>query len=157
MNFFAALESTDRKAFSLVSANLLGPSLRTVQQFHQRERGNEKQQQPAFLESTKENITQRLDNFVKIALKGIDSPAFSIAIDATKVPELLQYSMKYCAINEQHLYTIFDKKFKCFTIKPSFSCYSNFLCKEPYKSDKTKNCIYAEIHILFLCICLNNL
>ena len=32
MNFYVALEATSRKAFSLVSANMLGPSLRAVQQ-----------------------------------------------------------------------------------------------------------------------------
>ena len=35
---------------------------------------------------------------MQLALKGTKMPTFSIAIDATKVPQLLQFSRKYCAI-----------------------------------------------------------
>ena len=92
VNFYIALEATDRKAFGLVSANLLGPCLRSIQ------RRNARDSIVPFINHTPEDIKKALDNFIKITLKNVKKPVFSVAIDATKVPELISVSARYKAL-----------------------------------------------------------
>ena len=87
MNFFIAMDSLSRKSFEFLSANMLGPALRTIQ------RTNAITCKPPFIACSnselRDVITRTLKEFsVKICEKlGIDVVPFSIAIDGTKVPK----------------------------------------------------------------------
>jgi len=96
INFYMTLEAMDRKAFSMVSANLFGPCLRTLQRSK-----SDKEMQSNFLCRTDAELKEALNSYVsKLVQHKTDKsiPTFSIAIDATKVPKLLSISSMYKAI-----------------------------------------------------------
>jgi hypothetical protein len=98
INFYSVLEASGRKGFNIASANLFGPSLRTIQRHSRRLRGSA-EQSPAFLTDRKDHVKDRLRKFISLTMTDASmKPTFSIAIDATKVPPVLQYSRKYGAI-----------------------------------------------------------
>ena len=92
MNSFVASESIYRSTFNLVSANLLGPSLHTVQRINANSRG------PAIIhcdmniikEREKKIITMKKEDLTKA--NGKYDPVVTVAIgfDGTKVPQFLK-------------------------------------------------------------------
>lgn len=87
MNFFIACESTSRKAFDYVSANMLGPCLRTIQ------RRNATTRQPSIICISTSDLESRLVRHFK-TLPDYDKSTLTVAIgfDGTKVPAILTLS-----------------------------------------------------------------
>jgi hypothetical protein len=97
ISFYSVLKASGQKGFKIVSVNLFGPLLCAIQCYNQRERGSSKQA-PPFLSDRKDHIKKRLHTFFALIMVDDIKPTFSIAINATKAPVVLQYSRKCGAI-----------------------------------------------------------
>ena len=87
MNFFIACDATSRKTFDFVSANFLGPCLRTIQ------RRNATTRQPSIICISTSGLEKRLGDHLK-TLPEYDKSTLTISIgfDGTKVPAVLTLS-----------------------------------------------------------------
>ena len=92
MNFYVALEATSRKAFSLVSANMLGPSLRAVQ------RRNAMNKQEVFIICDEANVQARLAAALEKYNDPLKKMIISLGFDGTKAPRTLSVSTRHKAI-----------------------------------------------------------
>ena len=99
MDFFCLIHSFDNKAASIISANLAGPSIRSIF----------RKAKADALSMTKRNFINRdgdlLKGIIKQRLKELSkttpsnkAQAFSLAIDATKVAQVLQFDPRYNAV-----------------------------------------------------------
>jgi len=92
MNFFIACDAMSRKTSDFLSANFLGPCLRTIQ------RHNSKEREELFITANESNIHSRLKHYlVRLAADGIRA-SISIGFDGTKVPPVLTLSTLHRAI-----------------------------------------------------------
>ena len=91
INFYRTLEAGCRKGLNIVSANLFGPALRSLQY------QNAKTAPSAFVVTDKEQRKARLEFFIDSVLQSQPRIRYSIAIDGTKVAETLQLSTQYKA------------------------------------------------------------
>lgn len=96
LNFFCGAEAHNRATFSYISANLMGPCLRTVQ------RVNAKARDSALVDVSPETISKRLTKRLDTILNDTHAPdgpiGFSLGFDGTKIPAALQLSSAYKAI-----------------------------------------------------------
>jgi hypothetical protein len=92
LNFYSMIETSSRKSFEMVSANLYGPSLRQMQRVNGKQRN-----EPIVCEETS-HLTKRLGIFLETTLHAIKNPVFSLSIDATKLPEAKQLSLAHKAV-----------------------------------------------------------
>ncbi len=84
MNLFIATEATSRKAFDIVSGNILGPNLQTVQ------RNNSTRRHDLCVNVDEESIKRKFIDEMKPHLDEQGGPvAFSLSFDGTKVPKAL--------------------------------------------------------------------
>ena len=87
MNFFIACDSMSRKTFDFVSANFLGPCLRTVQ------RKNAKNSEPSIICIDESDLVARLNKHLSSLPEfGKTTYAISVGFDGTKVPSTLTLS-----------------------------------------------------------------
>ena len=87
MNFFIACKSSSRKTFDFMSANFLGPCLRTIQ------RNNAVSRQPSIICISQSDLEVRLTNhFETLPDYGKETIAIAIGFDGTKVPAILTLS-----------------------------------------------------------------
>ena len=92
LNFYIACESLSREMFDLMSVNLLGPALRSVQRFNAKSRGSE------IIECDSATIKERIKMRIKIISNDLikntldKDPVieFSLRFDETKVPAIIQ-------------------------------------------------------------------
>lgn len=93
MNFFIACDATSTKTFDFVSANMLGPCLRTIQ------RRNVTKRQPSIICISTSDLESRLVDHLK-TLPEFDNSTLTIAIgfDGTKVPPVLTLSTSSSSI-----------------------------------------------------------
>ena len=92
INFFISLEATSRKSFDFVSANLLGPSLRTVQ------KQNAKTRKEVFILCDKGVVKERFFDFIECTVKEGGDCTVSIGFDGSKTPKKLMLSTANKAI-----------------------------------------------------------
>lgn len=83
LNFFIAADATSRKCFDFVSANVIGPCLRTIQ------RHNSKNKTPLLVSTSDSEIEDRLNKFIDQASEGCRHVGIAVSIDATKTPPVL--------------------------------------------------------------------
>ena len=87
MNFFIAIDSMSRKTFDFVSANFLGPSLRTIQ------RQNAKNKEPSIICLEESDLVACLNKHLgSLPEFGKTTYAISVGFDGTKVPSTLTLS-----------------------------------------------------------------
>ena len=100
MNFFISIESLSRKTYDMMSANLLGPCVRTIQQH------NESSRNGAITQCDVEFIRERLKRHIETIIADRDDNvpkekavvAISLGFDGTKVPQHLQVDYSHKAI-----------------------------------------------------------
>ena len=75
------LEATSRKGFEAISKNFTGPCLRQMQKV------NTKFRKQAFIVEDDDVLEERIHAIFVKSTNGIDNFAFSLSIDATRVPK----------------------------------------------------------------------
>lgn len=89
MNFFIAIDSMSRRTFDFVSANFLGPCLRTVQ------RHNATNSEPSIICIKESDLVACLNKHLSSLPEfGKTTYAISIGFDGTKVPSTLTLSTR---------------------------------------------------------------
>jgi hypothetical protein len=93
MNFFIASQSLSPRAFDFVSANLLGPSRRTIL------RHNAKERTDSIICIKNDELERKLtEHLTQLPVYGLSPMLISISFDGTKVPENLSLSIGSNAI-----------------------------------------------------------
>ena len=93
MNFFISLEATSRKSFDFISANFLGPSLRSIQRVNALRRGE------SFIICEEDNIRDHLMSTIsKMSADPSNITTISASYDGTKTPTSLALSTSHKAI-----------------------------------------------------------
>ena len=96
LNFYLGLAATNTKSFEMISANLLGPSIRQVQRVAAKRRSS-----PFITFDRDAIITLVTSHLSKIRTRAKDMSmrvAFSCGVDATALVKAYQISSSHCAI-----------------------------------------------------------